>query len=270
VPGNSQKLHYELTIHHVGSNLSRIFRSEYVTIVWATQEIYFTEVVSEDMPTVLLIRHGESRSNVGLPTSSPKLVDLTSKGSKQARDIAWLLNAHFSPELIVTSSYLRTKQTAAPTKSAFPYISEEEWPVHEFTYLSPSYWNEDTSLKDRQPLVDAYWEICNPFYVDGPESESFEEFIERVRKVKLRLLSTRLDKIVLFSHEQFISALLWLSKRDHEVLFPDMMRSFRAFLKAYPIPNGAIVQVKYHRGDNVWRYEMITFHLSHMRLASSR
>jgi probable phosphoglycerate mutase len=222
------------------------------------------------MPTVLLIRHGESRSNAGLATSSPKFVGLTGKGSKQAKDIARMLKARFSPELIVTSSYLRTKQTAAPTKFAFPFVPEEEWLVHEFTYLSPSYWNEVTTIKERRPLVDAYWETCNPFYVDGPESESFEQFIERVREVKLRLKSTRLDKIVLFSHEQFISALLWLSKRDPGILFPDTMRGFRAFLKAHSIANGAIVQAKYHRGDNVWRYEMITSHLSERRLASAR
>jgi probable phosphoglycerate mutase len=199
------------------------------------------------MPTVLLVRHGESKSNAGLPTSSPKLVELTGKGFIQAEDIARILKAQPAPNLIVTSSYLRTKQTAKPTKLAFPSLPEEEWPVHEFTYLSPSYWNEDTTCKERQPLVDAYWETCNPSYVDGPGAESFAQFIERVREVKLRLKSSKLDKIVVFSHEQFISALLWLSKQDPGKMSPETMQDFRAFLKAHPIANGDLRRLRIRR-----------------------
>jgi 2,3-bisphosphoglycerate-dependent phosphoglycerate mutase len=210
------------------------------------------------MPTALLIRHGESKSNVGLPTSCPKLVELTGKGLKQAEDIAHILKSRPAPELIVTSSYLRTQQTAKPTKLAFPFVLVEEWPVHEFTYLSPSYWNEDTTLKERQPLVDAYWQTCNPSYVDGPGSESFEQFIERVREVKLRLKSTGLDKIVVFSHEQFISALLWLSKRDPGDLSSETMMDFRAFLKAHPIPNGELRRMRIRRRHESWQPESIS------------
>jgi len=202
------------------------------------------EVVSGDMPTVLLIRHGESQSNAGLPTSDPKFVELTAKGFKQANEIARILKAQPSPDLIVTSSYLRTKQTGAPTRLVFPFVPEEEWPVHEFTYLAPSYWKEDTTVEERHPLVDAYWEICNPSYVDGLGSESFEQFIKRVREVKLRLKSIGLEKMVVFSHEQFISALLWLSKRDPGDLSPETMKDFLAFLKANPIPNGALRRLR--------------------------
>lgn len=204
------------------------------------------EVVSGDMPTVLLVRHGESLSNVGLPTSSPKLVGLTSKGFKQAEDIARTLKSLPSPELIITSSYLRTKQTAAPTRLAFPFVPGEVWPVHEFTYLSSMH-EEPSTAEYRKPLVDAYWETCDPAYVDGSESESFEQFIGRVRAVKLRLKSTGLDKIVVFSHEQFISALLWLSKRDSGKMSSETMQDFRAFLKAHPIPNGTLRRLRIRR-----------------------
>jgi broad specificity phosphatase PhoE len=210
------------------------------------------------MPTILLIRHGESKSNAGLPTSCPKLVELTGKGLKQAEDIAYILKSQPAPELIVTSSYLRTQQTAKQTRLAFPFVPEEEWPVHEFTYLSPSYWNEDTTSKDREPLVKAYWETCDPAYVDGPGSESFEQFIERVREVKLRLKSTEHDKIVVFSHQQFISALLWLSKRDPGDLSPETMMDFWAFLKAHPIPNGDLRRMRIRRRHESWQPESIS------------
>ena len=35
---------------------------------------------------------------------------------------------------------------------------------------------EDLTVDDRRPLVEAYWETCNPLYFDGPGSELFEEF----------------------------------------------------------------------------------------------
>lgn len=208
------------------------------------------------MPTILLIRHGESQSNVGLPTSSPQIVELTDRGWQQAKDIArFLKEAQFHPQLIVTSSYQRTKQTAVPTTLAFPFVREEEWPVHEFTYLSPSFWNQDTTLEERQPRVDAYWETCNPSYVDGIGSESFRQFIARVRNVKKRLENTELDIIALFSHEQFITALWWLVEPDSLEITSETMRKFRAFMKANPIPNGAIVEGKIHRGYDEWRYD---------------
>ncbi len=218
------------------------------------------------MPTILLIRHGASQSNAGLPTSSPDIVELIDKGWEQAEDIAqFLTDAHFHPDLIITSSYLRTKQTAAPTRLAFPYVPKEEWPVQEFTYLSM--WHEENStIEDRRQWVDSYWDLSDPSYVYSPKSEtpvseSFEQFVARVRKVRERLEQTELDFIVIFSHEQFINAFRWLSEPDSKRITPETMRKFRAFLKKHPIPNGAIVQAKCQKGYDEWHFEMIESHL---------
>ena len=226
------------------------------------------------MPTILLIRHGESQSNAGLATSSPEIVELTGKGWKQAADIAqFLKDAQFHPDLIVTSSYLRTKHTAALTTSAFPGVLEEEWEVQEFTFLSMWHqWN--STIEDRRPLVDYYWQEANPMYVDDykpgyPQAESFEQFITRVRKVKERLEQTELDIVAIFSHEQFINAFRWLSEPDSQWITSETMKNFRAFSKTHPIANGAIVQAKYHSGYNDWRYEMIESHLGGRQFAST-
>lgn len=214
------------------------------------------------MSTILLIRHGESQSNAGKPTLCPRTVELTENGWRQAEAIArFLQEAQLTPDLVLTSSYKRTKQTAVPTTLAFSTVPEE-WPVQEFTYLSS--WHEHIStVEDRQPAVEAYWELSDPDYVDEPKTgwlkpESFNQFIERVRNVQERLEKTELDTIVIFSHEQFITAFRWLSERDSRQLTPETMRKFRAFLKANPVPNGAIVQAKYRRGNDEWGYEMIT------------
>lgn len=220
------------------------------------------EVVILVMPTILLIRHGESQSNAGEPTPCPHTVELTDKGWKQAEAIAqFFQDAKLFPDLIVTSSYKRTKQTAAPTTFAFSTVPEE-WPVQEFTYLS-MWHDENSTIEERRPAVEAYWENADPEFVEdskpqSPEPESFNQFIARVRNVKERLQKTELDTIVIFSHEQFITAFRWLSQHNSEELSSEHMKDFRAFLKANPIPNGAIVQAKYHRGYDDWRYEMIT------------
>jgi probable phosphoglycerate mutase len=227
------------------------------------------------MPTILLIRHGESRANAGEPTSCPHIVELTTMGREQAKAIAqFLQEAQLIPELIVTSSYMRTKQTAVPTKLVFPNVPEKEWPVQEFTYLSSLHeWRSTTW--DRRPSVEAYWDLSDPSYVDDPKPgspipESFEQFIARVRKVKKQLEQSDLAITALFSHEQFMNAFRWLSQNDPGELSTETMKEFRAFLKANPILNGAIVETKFHKGYTDWRYEMITSHLSERQLVSTK
>lgn len=85
--------------------------------------------------------------------------------------------------------------------------------MHEFTYLSSMH-GESSTVLDRQPLVKTYWKRCDPFYVEGPGSESFEQFIERVKQVMADLKSLKVDTIAIFSHEQFIHAFLWLSLQN--------------------------------------------------------
>ena len=82
---------------------------------------------------VFLIRHGQSESNAGLPSADPGAIPLTAAGHRQAEQVARALAD--VPALIVTSTYLRARQTAQPTVSRFPAAACQEWPVHEFTYL---------------------------------------------------------------------------------------------------------------------------------------
>ncbi len=135
-----------------------------------------------------------------------------SSGSDQAKHIAAYLKSHTSLDLIVTSRYQRTQETAAFTQSLFPNVSLTKWNVHEFTYLSPPYTGVST-INDRRPLMDAYWEQCFPTYVDGPGSESFEAFIKRGHAFLEQLQSPQFKPdrtVAVFSHEQFITAVLWL------------------------------------------------------------
>lgn len=213
------------------------------------------------MPTIFLIRHGESQSNAGLPTYGPEIAALTPRGAEQAERIASYLKAQTSLNLIASSNYLRAKQTAQPTQAYFPEVPLKVWNVHEFTYLS-SVHAEQTTTEDRRPMVEAYWQQCHPNRRDGPGSESFIQFMKRARKV-FKTITTLRGKsrcLAIFSHEQFIKAILWLSEYEPMRLDAQAMRNFRDFLDVEPLPNGAIIRIHY---SEVWKrdYQLITEHL---------
>ena len=125
---------------------------------------------------ICFIRHAESESNAGGRSSDPATIPLSKQGIAQAEALALTLSD--KPSLVVTSRYIRTKQTASPVIKKFKDVSHEEWDIHEFTYLSPTKC-ENTTSADRLPMVQAYWEKCDPFYCDGEGAESFIDFIKR-------------------------------------------------------------------------------------------
>lgn len=215
------------------------------------------------MSTIFLIRHGESKANAGLPSTDPGSVGLTLLGHKQARCIAEYLK--FYPlDLIITSPYLRAKETAEPTSSMplFSSVTKEEWNVEEFTYLSSLHQRQSTS-EQRRPFVNAYWKQCQPLSVDGIGSKSFAQFIDRVESFIMRLQNTIYDTIAVFSHEQFINAVLWLIKCGAVEVSSQTMQEYSDFHKQNSLLNGTIVQLKVKHNQVSWTYERITGHLRH-------
>ena len=219
------------------------------------------------MPTVWFIRHAESEANAGLATISPASVRLTGRGRKQAEYIARAFTTQ--PDKIVTSPYIRTEQTAHPALERFPGCQHEEWDVQEFTYLSP-YENQNTTIEQRRTLAQAYWQRLNPFYVDGEGAESFHQFMQRVQGTLNKLTLLQDEFIAIFSHEQFIRAILWrlymgeewveeYSKRE------EGMECFRRFLKAFSMPNGSIVQLSWEPGETPAPGKIMTDHLPECR-----
>ena len=214
------------------------------------------------MPTVLFIRHAESEANAGQPTAHPKTIKITPKGIEQAKAIASFLTKE--PDLIITSPYKRTYETAQPTFSRFPYASHEEWPVEEFTYLALL--DTFTTTIERRPMVEAFWQRDDPYYTDGGEVESFHTFIARVQNTVKRLRQTKKDHIVVFSHEQFICAILWLFLKNNlepgSTLCSASKKQFKKFLEICHLPNTAILPVLLQDGNETWVKSPITSHLS--------
>ena len=210
------------------------------------------------MPTVWLIRHGESESNAGLPTSDPASIALTARGCAQAEAIA----AAFAekPSLIVTSPYARTKQTARPTIARFADVPLEEWPVHEFTYLSLGH-RHNTTPKEREPLLHAFWERCDPLYNDGEGAESFADLIGRVQYTLEQIKRYDQGFIAVFSHGLFVRAFLWFLIAALEDVSPISMRRFRMFATALKMPNAAILPIRFDTTGDVWFGRFVTSHL---------
>jgi broad specificity phosphatase PhoE len=162
----------------------------------------------------VFIRHGESTGNIGVFPSDNETLELTMKGMQQAQDLAatWIE----SPTRIITSPYVRARQTAMPTIHRFGLTPAEIWPIQEFGYARPERWRMSTN-EQRTKWVEDFWTEANPDYCDGAGAESFRSMLNRARSTLNRLaLYPSTDLIYCFSHGQFMHALRSL------ILFPSL------------------------------------------------
>lgn len=186
------------------------------------------------MKTITLIRHAESLANAGLPTLAPAGIALTENGRRQAADFAAVLTE--APDLIVCSPFERARATARFSAQRFVQVPVQEWPVEEFTYLDPSRFIGTTQAQ-RKPQADAYWQRADAAFIDGPGAESFAHLIARAERMLQRLSTLDADHVLVFSHGQFIRAVLWWLEYGQRATEPDLMRRFRASELADPLPN---------------------------------
>lgn len=207
---------------------------------------------------VLLVRHGESEDNAGLPSESMGSTPLTPAGIRQAEAVAASLEA--PPGLFAVSPYVRAQQTSAPARARFPAVAVEEWPIQEFTFLPYSAYH-GTTLADRQSAEDAYWLKNDPRVVLGEGAESFVAFLARVQEARERLESLDCGSVVLFSHKKVVNALLWSWLAGRPSQSARRMARFRSFDHAIKFPNGACVDVRIEDG-HAWLGPVRTDHLA--------
>jgi 2,3-bisphosphoglycerate-dependent phosphoglycerate mutase len=194
---------------------------------------------------VFLIRHGESESNAGLPSAGPGSAPLTPVGQRQARRVARVLAD--APALIVTSPWLRARQTAQPTISRFPRAACQEWPVQEFTYLGDLHGRTSTA-GERQPYARAYWDRADPDHA-SPGAESFTGLLGRAAGFLDRLGAQRSGLVVVFTHGLFMRAVAWSLLTGITTPGHDQMRSFRRFADHYLIPNAGVIELRQAGND---------------------
>lgn len=193
---------------------------------------------------VWLIRHGQSEANADINYRSNDfsvpMVELTALGREQAESVlSYFRDIDQEPELIVTSSYIRTKQTAEPTINRYTEALQEEWPVQEFTYLSVSNCY-DTTFAERRPMRESYWQQ-DPSYNDGEGAESFDDFMTRC-SATIQMLRERPEKfIVIFSHAYTIAAIKYLIEKAPAKITTKEMREFAEFFQADKLKNAGRV-----------------------------
>ena len=156
---------------------------------------------------ILFIRHGESESNAGEKTEHPQSINLTPLGRQQARDKAAGLGV--TPDLIVTSAYIRTKQTAEPFIEKFSTVPTDEWNVHEFTFLAVEKY-KNTTNDERKPDLMAFWTKADPHHRDGDSSESFSEFVDRCRDTVNKMKDAPGDTVLVFCHGYTMNCIRYL------------------------------------------------------------
>ena len=185
-----------------------------------------------------LIRHGQSTSNADLPATEYGEVPLTALGHRQAREVADRVQRQ--PDLLIASSFLRTRATAEPIRARWPLTRFEIWPIHELTYLSPERCR-GTTAETRRPWVDEYWRRCEPDYCDGPDAESFRSFVARLCDFHQRLLMLDDDFVVVVGHGQFFRAYL-LGQSEGFAVAAEWMSAYRAAETARPMANCEIIE----------------------------
>ena len=197
----------------------------------------------------VFVRHGQSTGNAGLPCHDLASIELTELGWAQARQVAgdW----EERPSMIVTSPYLRTQQTAAPTIERFPDVPVEVWPIEEFTYLQPSRWN-GTRSAERMPHLERYWTEADPAYCDGEGAESFGALLRRAEAALARLTSLPSSgPAYVFGHGQFIQAVRAVVSEPE---LDDRGKMLRFWRKGEPPAIGNAEMVAFEHNDDCWLY----------------
>lgn len=158
------------------------------------------------MREVYWVRHAQSIANAGARTDATKAVVLSPLGAEQAASFArgWGVR----PGMIVVSPYVRTHQTALPLRRKFEAVPVEEWPVHEFTFLSRGI-GDGTTAAERLELAKPYWQRMDPFEDLGEGSESYAAFHTRVAACLARAASFRgTGPLMVFTHNRVLCQLM--------------------------------------------------------------
>jgi 2,3-bisphosphoglycerate-dependent phosphoglycerate mutase len=151
---------------------------------------------------LVLVRHAESERNVakkgnaffaddesrkalrGVPDHR---VPLTERGRKQAEEAGLALFAEVGRlDVVYTSGYLRTEQTAAGVLGAWPAAEREALPLTHDLFIRErdaghAYDMTNAEAAEAFPWMEGYWKTTGPFFARPPGGESVAQVCERVR-----------------------------------------------------------------------------------------
>lgn len=185
--------------------------------------------------SIYLIRHAQSLGNVNGRAESHASIPLTEVGHLQAQGLTKLLP---KADRIFISAFIRTRLTAEPILQR-DGISPEILDIHEFSYLSDLRC-KNTTLEERKPWVDEYWNRAEVDWITSAGAESFSNFYQRV-EVLIQLLDVLKTEyqdrhLLVFSHGQFLQLFKMITEEKRQ-LSSELMRDFRYEIIHHPIGN---------------------------------
>ncbi|MCX7176027.1 MAG: histidine phosphatase family protein [Proteobacteria bacterium] len=190
-----------------------------------------------------LLRHGQSASNAGLRSVAPESIPLTEQGWQEAKNA--VAGIRERPDLLVVSRMLRARQSAEPLILEFSDVPVETWDVHEFVYFNLP---QETTPEERKPLVDAYWQRCDP-QEQNPNAESFEAFWSRVVFFHERISNHPAEYPLVVGHGFFMTAFAWGFTHDFPCCTPELMMAVYEESTRNPIRNSAVCRFAVHVED---------------------
>lgn len=210
------------------------------------------------MKRFILIRHGQSEDNAGLPSRGLGLAPLTEIGCEQAAIVADILEE--KPDLIVSSDFVRAVQTAEPTRKKFPDSSYERWPVEEFRQLGSKRY-QGLDMRERGNIYRSHWDRNDPHYADGDGAESLAEMVDRLVEMRNRLMQAEAGLIYLFSHGFFLRSFMALHMLGKPDIIIDNMRMFREMTRSFHIPNCGMIHGAITPEQTILLSPILTDHL---------
>ena len=185
-----------------------------------------------------LIRHGQSSINAGVWTTSPANASLTDLGKEQAQSV--VAEITIQPDLIITSSMQRSKESAYYVMQTWPTTPAEVWSIQEFIYLSPSKLAQ-VDAAEKKARINEYWRRGDPSYCDGSDAESFASFLRRVSQFHTQILKYQ-GFIIAVGHGQFFKAYQLGTTRGFKPT-TEWMQHFRQQETSHPIHNSEIIKI---------------------------
>ena len=158
------------------------------------------------MVRVWLIRHGQSESNAGLPSTDWRGIPLTELGQRQAARIAGVFAD--PPQLIVSSPVPAGPADGAADDRPLPRGGLRGMAGPGVLLPRGPSTGSATTSHERAPEVRAYWEQADPQHAE-PGAESFAGLLGRVTSFLGRLGAQQAGPVAVFTHGIFMRAVAW-------------------------------------------------------------
>ena len=185
-----------------------------------------------------LVRHGQSEGNIDKPQPYRGAPPLTPLGWQQVQTFAD--NFEATPDLIVSSDFIRAQQSAEPLQARFPHVPTETWPVQEFTPLAKRYY-EGVKMSSRRDAFLQFFSDADPNVDNGEGAESFTMGLQRAADLLIRLQTIPQQTIVVYSHATFLRLVYWAWLYGDVSRAATGMTAFGMLLHSHKIPNTAFI-----------------------------